>query len=214
MAYLKNTITGRVVGDILPDSDVYEFLKELRQAPSGATALRPLYEEISLATLEHLIAGDDENQMGTVPPIGETGYQVFAKLVGALAVAVDAIVQLGAVNNGGAITSIEYIPNAAVVGAAVNFRTLSVEDLTGSVTVGSLALSSAPVTLTADEVNVIAVTTGAVAEGDALEWKSIHSGTGLIDPGGLVIVTVNGYSYAAPDYSNAGYSDPHEGGAV
>lgn len=212
MSYLKNTQTGRVVGDILYDSDVYEFLKSLVQAGGGSNAPRPLYEEISEATLEHLIAGDAENQLSTVPPLGETGWQCLSKMVGPLAAGVDATVQLGNVNSGGVITSIEYVPVSTITGEATNYRTLSVEDLTGTVTSGSEVLSSSAVVLTGEVVNEIVVATAAVAEGDALEWKSIHTGTGLADPGGLVIVTINGYTYSAPDYSNAGYSDSDAGG--
>lgn len=211
MAYLKNTLNGRVVGSILPDSDVYEFLKGLKQA--GVTgAPRPLYEEISRSALEHLLAGDDENQSATVAPLEDTGYQIMAKLVGPLAAGADATFQMGVADTSGNVTSVEYFPQAGVVGAATNFRTLSVSDATGPVTVASVALSSAPVVLTANQPNAIAIAAAAVVEGDVLNWKSIHTAAGLADPGGLVVVTLNGFSYTAADYSNAGYIDPFEGG--
>jgi hypothetical protein len=225
MAWLKNTITGKCVGDLLEDGQEYQFLKGLIVPGTGgglassATAPVALYEEIGLTTLEHLVAGDTQNVLSEVPELNATGYQTMFKMIDSLGAAQDLTEQIGTVQDGGVVTSIDYIPTAAVNGAATNSRTLSVTD-NGSlaaagtpVTSGSLALV-AGVNLIALADNAIPVTTGACADGDVLEYKSIHSGTGLADPGGLLIVTLNGYAYTAPDYSNAGYIDPHEGGAV
>lgn len=200
MSFLKNTVTGRVVGDIPSSGDVYEFLKGLL-VPGTKHAL---YEDVGRDTVEGLLGSSLE----------DSTYQVLAKLVGPLAAAADATIQIGVADSSANVTSIEYFPQAGVVGQATNFRTLSVVDATGPVTIGSVALSSAPVVLAANQPNAIAVASAAVVEGDVIQWKSAHTLTGLADPGGLVVVTIAGYTVSAQDYSNPGYIDPFHGGTV
>jgi len=95
----------------------------------------------------------------------------------------------------GVVSSVKYIPMAALAGANTNSRTLNLynrkADNSGVVVVASLALVSGVnladnvakvITLSATPANLV------VAQGDVLEWESLHVGTGIVDPGGTVKV--------------------------
>ena len=96
------------------------------------------------------------------------------------------------------VTSVEYIPEAAITGADTNSRTVSLVNKgaagSGSTTVASLALTSG-VNATANNEKTITLSGTAanlvLAAGDTLQWRSIHVGTGIADPGGLVRITVS-----------------------
>jgi hypothetical protein len=76
-------------------------------------------------------------------------------------------------------------------------------DQTGPVTLATLALSAATTILNGGQANRIPVSATAVAAGDQLRWTSVHTGTGLADPGGFVVVTFagGGSRSLALDYS-------------
>jgi len=97
----------------------------------------------------------------------------------------------------GTVTAVEYVPGAAITGAATNNRTLSLVNKgaagSGTTSVATLAFGAG---VTAPACNERALTLSAtaanlvVAAGDTLQWRSVHVGTGITDPGGLVRVTV------------------------
>lgn len=95
------------------------------------------------------------------------------------------------------VTKVEYIPEANITGAATNNRTLSLINKgqagSGTTTVASLNFGNG-VNATANDEKVIALSGTAadltLTEGDTLLWRSLHIGTGITDPGGLVKVTV------------------------
>jgi len=97
------------------------------------------------------------------------------------------------------VTSVEYVPEAAITGAATNHRTFSLVNKgqagSGSTTVASLAFDSGSVTATANNEKAITLSATAanlvLAAGDTLLWRSIHIGTGIADPGGLVRITIS-----------------------
>ncbi|MEW5658349.1 hypothetical protein ABGT92_23885 [Streptomyces cinereoruber] len=97
------------------------------------------------------------------------------------------------------VTAVEYVPEAAITGAATNHRTFSLVNKgqagSGSTTVASLAFDSGSVTASANNEKAIPLSGTAanltLAAGDTLLWRSIHIGTGITDPGGLVRVTVS-----------------------
>lgn len=94
---------------------------------------------------------------------------------------------------------VEYVPEAAITGAATNHRTFSLVNKgqagSGSTTVASLAFDSGAVTASANNEKAITLSATAanlvLAAGDTLLWRSIHIGTGITDPGGLVRVTLS-----------------------
>lgn len=95
------------------------------------------------------------------------------------------------------VTAVEYVPEAAITGAATNHRTVSLVNKgqagSGTTTVASLTFDNG-VNATANNERALTLT-GTTADrnlsaGDTLQWRSIHVGTGITDPGGVVRVTV------------------------
>lgn len=102
---------------------------------------------------------------------------------------------LGKAPLAGAVSSVTFIPEAAITGAATNFRTFRLvnrgQDGSGTTVVASLAFDAATVTAAAFDERTIPLTAStAVAEGDVLVFDEIVAGTGLASPGGHVNVTV------------------------
>ena len=96
------------------------------------------------------------------------------------------------------VTSVQYVPEAAITGAATNNRTVSLVNKgqagSGTTTVATLAFDSG-VNATANDEKAITLSGTAanlvLAAGDTLQWRSIHVGTGITDPGGVVRVTIS-----------------------
>jgi len=120
-------------------------------------------------------------------------FQAVAAPVGATA---DDSTIVGQAPYAATATSVLYIPKATQNGAATNNRTLSVVNRgggagTGSTVIATVTLNSGtnlvdnvPTALTLSSVSG-ALT---IASGDVLEFTSVHNGTGVADPGGLVVV--------------------------
>lgn len=116
----------------------------------------------------------------------------------------------------GFVSSVRYVPNAAIIGQAVNNRTLSLVNATTPVQGGVVAALTldqavnvaafAPITLpvaappvpvnpAVNNYNYIAqpnpaLTPACVQAGDVLELLSVAAGGGMADPGGVLIVTL------------------------
>jgi hypothetical protein len=119
--------------------------------------------------------------------------------VAAVAAAADLETKVGECPYSGAVTSVSYTPASTITGANTDSRTLQLfnrgTDGSGTTKVAELAMVSG-VNAAADDERTVTVITASdadnVAEGDILEWKSLHvGGTGLADPGGLVQVEVS-----------------------
>lgn len=98
----------------------------------------------------------------------------------------------------GTITLVQYVPLAAITGAATNNRVVSLVNKgqagTGTTAVASLTFASGTNATAGNEITLTLSATAAdsvVAEGDTLRWESTVNGTGLADPGGLALVTVS-----------------------
>ena len=98
----------------------------------------------------------------------------------------------------GVVTSVTYAPNATITGAATNNRTFSLvnkgQSGAGSTVVATLNMGNGTNATAGDERAITLSGTAAnlaVAAGDVLEWQSTHIGTGIVDPGGLVKVTID-----------------------
>lgn len=106
---------------------------------------------------------------------------------------------LGQAPFAGTVTTVEYVPEAAITGQATNFRTVSLvnkaQDGTGTAVVATLAFDSGGVTATANNERIIPLSVTpanlVVAAGDTLQWRSVFTGSGLADPGGIVRVTIS-----------------------
>jgi hypothetical protein len=96
------------------------------------------------------------------------------------------------------VTAVEYVPEAAITGAATNNRTVSLVNKgqagTGTATIASLTFDNG-VNAAADNEKAITLSGTAanldLAAGDTLLWRSIHNGTGIADPGGLARITLS-----------------------
>lgn len=96
------------------------------------------------------------------------------------------------------VTAVEYVPEAAITGAATNNRTVSLVNKgqagSGSTTVATLNFDNG-ITASANNERVIPLSGTAanliLAAGDTLQWRSVHVGTGIADPGGLVRITLS-----------------------
>ena len=98
----------------------------------------------------------------------------------------------------GTVTAVQYVPEAAITGAATNNRTVTLVNKgqagSGSTTVATLTFDSGVNGTANDEKTITLSGTAAnlnVVAGDTLQWRSIANGTGLADPGGLVRITVS-----------------------
>lgn len=96
------------------------------------------------------------------------------------------------------VTSVQYVAEAAITGADTNSRTVSLVNKgqagSGTTTVASLALTNGVNATANDEKTITLSGTAAnlvLAAGDTLQWRSIHIGTGITDPGGVVRVTIS-----------------------
>lgn len=95
------------------------------------------------------------------------------------------------------VISVQYVSETAVTGAATNNRTVSLINKgqagAGTTVVASLNFASGVNAPAADEKAITLSVTPAdlvLAAGDTLLWRSLHIGTGIADPGGLVRVTL------------------------
>lgn len=98
----------------------------------------------------------------------------------------------------GTVTAVQYVPEAAITGAATNNRTVSLVNKgqagSGTTTIATLTFGNGTNAAANNEVSLTLSATAAdlvVAEGDTLQWRSIHNGTGIADPGGIARVTVS-----------------------
>jgi len=107
---------------------------------------------------------------------------------------------LGAMSVSGVITSITYFPLSAMTGDNTNYRTLSVVNKgaagSGSTSVASLAMLTGvnasanvgkAITLSGTPANL------AITAGDVLDFTSVHTASGIADPGGMlqIVITPN-----------------------
>jgi hypothetical protein len=109
----------------------------------------------------------------------------------------DLLTIIGEVPAAATVSEVTYTPMAALSGANTNSRTLTLYNRgttgVGTTVVAQLALVAGvnlvdndekAITLSATPANLV------VADGDVLEWESLHVGTGIVDPGGVVQVTI------------------------
>lgn len=171
MAFLKNISSGAVSANMSTDSDIYSVLSALRDSTTG----KPAYEDVSSGQAS-----------------AATARFVAAVLpAAAAAVAHDALISSGLAEDA-TVSLVTYTPNANITGQATNFRTIAVvadPDNAAPISVASLPFSSGAVTATAGTPKTITAGTSAVPGGSPLLARSSVTGTGLADPGGLVVVT-------------------------
>lgn len=97
----------------------------------------------------------------------------------------------------GTVTRVVYIPHTVITGAATNNRTHTLFnrklDGTGVVSVATLNYGNGTNGAARDAVTIPLSGTAAnkvVAQGDVLQFESLHVGTGIADPGGEIVVEI------------------------
>ncbi|MGW3491787.1 hypothetical protein [Streptomyces sp. NPDC001054] len=123
--------------------------------------------------------------------------QVIERNVPAVDTAADDDTILGQAPFAATVTKVEYVPEAAITGAATNNRSLSLVNKgqagSGTTSVATLSLASGVNAAANDERAITLSGTAAnltLAAGDTLQWRSVHVGTGISDPGGVVRITI------------------------
>lgn len=170
---LRNNNTGEYVHFESEDDEGARALTALREATHPT---EPVWAQTGVEALE------DAKANGVIPSL--------VAVIPPTAIGADDTVALGGVQEkAGTVSAASYYPNANITGVATNSRTVEVLD--GGTTVASLAFV-AGVNGAAGQPSSLTVSSPAVAEGDSLTAKSLHVGTGLADPGGLVVVTFTG----------------------
>lgn len=93
------------------------------------------------------------------------------------------------------VTAVTYAPVTTITGANTQTRLVALVnkklDGTGTTTIATLQFNSGVNAAASDEKAITLSATAAdlqVAAGDILQWQSTHVGTGIADPGGLVVV--------------------------
>lgn len=96
------------------------------------------------------------------------------------------------------VTAVQYVPEAAITGANTNTRVVSLVNKgqagSGTTTVATLQFDSGVNAAANDEKTITLSGTAAnldLSAGDTLQWRSVHVGTGITDPGGIIRVTVS-----------------------
>lgn len=164
MNYLKRISDGAVTTGLDHDSDVYRALVATK-----------LYEDVSspqadAATARLLVA------------------TLKASAVGADQTALLSDEQETAIT----VSAVGYVPASAITGADTNSRTISViagPDKASPISVASKAFTSGVNAAASPTETVITLGTAAVPAGEPIIAKSLHVGTGIADPGGVITVT-------------------------
>jgi hypothetical protein len=93
----------------------------------------------------------------------------------------------------GTVTSVSYVPVSAITGADTNTRKVLLLEANGVAGLAELQFNSGVNASSFVEKEITIVGSASALQVDAgqiLRWRSLTVGTGMADPGGLVIVTI------------------------
>lgn len=194
MSYLRNIITNAVTADLDPQGVVYRTLIGQKLASDTTVSPDQTVQGNEAASGTFTVrAGEPIWEDMPVERAEQHPNRVLAGVLDAAAVGVDtqAILSRG-LDRDITITAAEYTPNGAIKGAATNFRTVSIvsgDEEASPVTNAKLAYESG-VNAAAGAESALALESGVkVKAGVNVVAVSKHSGTGIADPGGIVLVT-------------------------
>lgn len=98
----------------------------------------------------------------------------------------------------GTVTAVTFVPDAGMTGNDTNYRTVNIinkgDDGSGTTVVATLAFTSGTNATAFNETTITLTGTAAdlvVEAGDVLAWNSVHTASGIVDPGGLVTVSIS-----------------------
>jgi hypothetical protein len=94
------------------------------------------------------------------------------------------------------VSGVTYTTVTAITGANTNTRSVSLVNKgqagAGTTVIATLQFNSGVNTVAADEKAITLSSTASdllLVAGDVLQWQSTHIGTGIADPGGLVVIS-------------------------
>src|SRR3954463_9087351 len=132
-----------------------------------------------------------------------TDYQPFSEIMAegqgnGVTIAADDTFTLEPARFTGKVTSVSYVPEAAATGDNTNARTFTLVNKgtsgSGTTVIATLALTTGVNLVASDEKAFTLSATASdllVTAGDVLALVSTHTGTGVVDPGGAVVVKGN-----------------------
>jgi hypothetical protein len=132
-----------------------------------------------------------------MPPLSSPNVKTLQSQVDPVVLGADSITEIGEAPFAGTVTKATYIAAALITGAATNNRTQTLTNrgpagagVAAVAVVAYGAASNAPAH--AEKALVLSVTPAnlVVAAGDVLTFDSTHIGTGIADPGGVVLVEI------------------------
>lgn len=178
MGYLRNKVSGAITDNLDPMGPEYQQLADLRDpAATNHTLWEDVPEEDAIGVTSRVLVLTDPGAVLAADSVeGDPQTVQYA----------------------GTITDAEFVPAADIVGADTNTRTVTVTQavVTGTssptrtvTTLVTLAFSAASGTSKKNQNKAMTINNAAFAAGDRLTVNSTHSGTGIVDPGGLVVLT-------------------------
>jgi hypothetical protein len=193
MSYLRNILTNVVTAPLEYQGAEYQTLITQRTTAASNTVTPD--PNVKMEEGLAYTIGANEPIWEDIP---EERAELFTKrcyvgILDAAAVGVDTqCVLTAAVTRDITLTAVTYRPNAAIKGAATNFRTVSIVDASEAaspVTLAKYAFEASD-NAEAEVEKEIPLESGHTAKaGVNLIAKSVHSGSGIADPGGVVLVT-------------------------
>ena len=175
MSYLKRTSSGAVTEDLDRDSKEYQTLTALRNTAGTSPLFEDVPEAVAEAATVHILA------------ISEPGATIAA----------DEVVAGPTPQYSGTITLAEFVAGTTITGADTNSRTVTTQQtaIAGTATptrtvttLTTLALTNT-VNAAAGVPKAMTINSAGFLDGEPIEVKSAHVGTGIVDPGGLVLLT-------------------------
>lgn len=191
MSYLRNILTNAVTSDLDPQGVVYQAL--IKQRTSKDERVTPdASVKGNEGTTFTVKSGSPVWEDMPVERAELHATRVLAGVLDPAAVGVDtqAILSRG-LDRDITITGATYTPNEGIKGAATNFRTVSIvagDELASPATNAKIAFE-AGINAVAGEPSSLTLESGVKAKaGINVVAVSKHSGTGIADPGGIVLV--------------------------
>lgn len=171
---LRNNVTGEYAGPFEGQDDERALALTALREPGEPT--RPLWAETASESLENAkAAGVHPSLVGVIPQV---------------AAGDDYTVDLGTVEEAATVVGVAYYPNSDITGVATNSRSIVVND--GETAVATIAFTAGTNGNEGQPTEAASIASASVAQGDDLTAVSTHVGTGLVDPGGVVVVTFEG----------------------
>lgn len=179
MAYLRSKLTGAITDDLEPMGTEYQILADLRDP---AATNHTLWEDVPHQAAE----ASASRVLVLYDPGSALALTDFVE-------GVPKVVQFA-----GTITAAAFVPLATMLGDPTNNRTITViQDVISGVgaatraanTLLTLALTAAGNNATAMQSKAMAINTAAFTANNRITVVSTHAGTGIIDPGGLAVIT-------------------------